>query len=59
MKQIARTAMACMNCSAVVTTWMSISLSDRTVSTRTGLRLAFDPQVCNDAYTRGRQEVKV
>jgi hypothetical protein len=37
---------------------MSISLSDRTVPTRTG-RLAFDPQVCNDAYTRGRQEVKV
>jgi hypothetical protein len=24
-----------------------------------GIRLAFDPQMCNDAYTRERQEAKV
>ena len=59
MKQIARTAMACMNCSAVVTTWISISLSDRTLSRRTGFRLAFDLKLCNDAYSQGWQEAKV
>jgi len=53
------TAMACMNCSAVVTTWISISLSDRVLSRRTGFRLAFDLKLCNDAYSQGWQEAKV